>query len=166
MRTISERAAFPLSDSRLLSDRPLEPELGAVVAQDRVEVVEPGLGQRLDRLQDLDGTGGARQLGSLSDVEEVELERLEGLDEGLPGLVDLAGCRLASLVGADHLGRDTGLGPDLLQVRGLMLGRPAAHDGAVGEAEVPQVPEEAGHGVAPGAEVAEERIRAAAEAAP
>ena len=41
-----------------LADGPLEPELGAVVGDDRVEVIEPGLGQRLDGLQDLDRAGG------------------------------------------------------------------------------------------------------------
>ena len=47
--------------SGLLADGPLETELGAVVIEDRLEVVEAGLGQCLDGLQDLDGTGGAGQ---------------------------------------------------------------------------------------------------------
>ena len=80
-----------------LADGPLEPELGAVVGEDRVEVIEPGLGQRLDGLQDLDGAGGAGQLGALADVEEVELERVDGLDERLAGVLDLAGRGLAGL---------------------------------------------------------------------
>ena len=46
--------------SGLLADCPLEPELGAVVVEDRVEVVEAGLGECLDGLQDLDGAGGPR----------------------------------------------------------------------------------------------------------
>ena len=47
----------------------------------------------------------------------------------------------------------------LLQVGDLELGRPPAHDGEVGEAEVLEFPEKADLGVAPGSEVAEERIR-------
>src|SRR5262249_56853601 len=40
--------------SGCLAYGPLEPELGAIVGEDGVEVIEPGLGQGLDRLQDLD----------------------------------------------------------------------------------------------------------------
>ena len=114
MSAITQRPPFALGCSGLLSDRPLEPELGAVIGQDRVQVVEPGLGQRLDRLQDLDGAGGTGQFRALADVDEIELERLEGFGECLAGSLDLAGCRLAGLVGSDHIRRDASLGPDLL----------------------------------------------------
>ena len=53
----------------------------------------------------------------------------------------------------------------LLQVGDIQLGRPAAHDGDVGEAEVLEFPEKADLGVAPSSEVAEERIRAAPQPA-
>ncbi len=47
---------------RGLADRALELELGAVVRENRIEVIEPALSQGLDWLQDFDGAGSAWQL--------------------------------------------------------------------------------------------------------
>ena len=99
-------------------------------------------------------------------LRKLSLERIDGLDEGLAGILDLAGRGLAGLEGCDDIGADLGQGAVLLQVGDLELGRPAAHDGEVGEAEVLEFPEKADLGVAPSSEVAEERIRAAAQPAP
>ena len=51
-------ASFFWRDHGCLADGSFELELGAVIRQDRVEVIEAALGQRLDGLQNLDGASG------------------------------------------------------------------------------------------------------------
>ena len=66
----SKSSSIVRRDQWWLADRAFESELGTVVRQHRIEVIEAALGQRLDRLQDFDGTSRARQLGALADVDE------------------------------------------------------------------------------------------------
>jgi hypothetical protein len=66
------------------SDREFEPELGTVVGHDGFQVIEPGLRQRLDQLEDLDGPGRAGQAECMLQIVEIELQRFEGLGVGLP----------------------------------------------------------------------------------
>src|SRR5262249_8509840 len=104
--------------SGCLADGPFQAELGPIIGDDRVEVIEAGLGERLDGLQDLDGTGGVRQLGPLADVEGVELERVDRLDQRLARVLDLAVRRLADVIRRGDIGDDLGLRPDLLEAGG------------------------------------------------
>jgi hypothetical protein len=122
--------------SGLLTNRSLGLELGAVVSDDEVEVVEPSLGQCLNRLQNLDRAGGAGQLGPVADSQEIQSQRIEGLDQRLAGDVDREGCRPARCVGPDHVGGGLGLRADLLKPRGLVLGCAPAVDREIREAEV------------------------------
>ena len=148
------------------ADRPIEPELGSVVAQDGVKIIGASLGQGLDRLQDFDGAGRSGQFRALADVGEVELQGIECFGHGFARLLDLEGSRLAELVRGDHVGRDLGLGLEQLEVRGLMFGPAAMHDGDIAEAEVLEFPEQAGRDVDSRSEVAEESVAAAAESRP
>ena len=72
-----------ISSATRLADGAVEAELGAVVGEDGVEVVGPGLGQGLDRLEDLDRPGRPGQAGPAADVGEVQLQRLDRLGDRL-----------------------------------------------------------------------------------
>jgi hypothetical protein len=50
---------------RDLADHTVEAELGPVIGEDGIEVVEPGLGQRLDGLEHLYRARGHREAGPL-----------------------------------------------------------------------------------------------------
>ena len=138
-------------------------ELGPVIGQDGRQVFGPRLGQGLDRLENLNRTGRAGKPRAFANAREVELERPDGLSDGLPSIVQTFPCRCAKLISSNHIRRDMRLGTLERDVGGPPLCKSPMNGGGVGEAEVAQVPEEAGRGIATATEIAKERARAAAK---
>ena len=147
------------------TDRTIEAELRTVVGHDSVEVIAPGLNQRLDRLEHLDRSRGAEQSGATADVEQVEPEGLERLGHLGTGLSH-ASCRGdPGLVGSGDLRGDLILHLEQSQCRSPMLRLVTSRDRNIREAKVLDLPEEADRRVAARSEIPKEAVLAAAETA-
>jgi hypothetical protein len=130
-------------------------KLGPLVGYDGCQVFSPRLGQGLNRLQLLNRTGRAEKLCAPANVREVELKRLDYLGHGLPSIVQSFSCCYPKLISGNHIRCDLGLGTVQRDVGGPPLCESSMH-GDIAEAEVSQVPEEAGRGIATAAKIAKE----------
>ena len=89
--------------------------------------------------------------------------RPDGLGHGLPSIVQTFPCRCTKFISSNHIRCDLRLGTLERDVGGPPLCESSMNGGDVAEAEVSQVPEETGRGIATAAEIAKERARAAAK---
>ena len=77
-------------NQRGLANGAFELELGTIVVQHGIEIIEPALCQSLDGLQDLDRPNGFWKFSSLANCNKIKPERLDGFDQSLSGIFDLA----------------------------------------------------------------------------
>ena len=117
----------------------------------------------LDRLQDFNGTSGARKAGTAADVEQVEVEATRSPSAPPARLRHAPRRGEPSLICSRHVGGDLVLHLDQTQGRAVILGPAAPHGRYISKPEVLQLPEQANRRVAARAEIAEKAVLSASE---